>query len=226
MITSKEIHYQFDGNTLIIGTTDASEYYPFYSLFNSSNNGNPSTEIVDNIFLYYKHKNPIKVRHYYDINTYSQLFSSMKSDARISVFRFILDGRYYKIASSRGYLSDKDDNILLILCTNSRSVNAEGEIDTQNLKLFVSTEFQDNEIYKNIYKRVYREYIQYCYVNNIDVVFSTSEKIEEQVFNNNFELKFNNLTELKEHLNNEVKSIYSFDESVYQPSEEIEEGVS
>ena len=91
--------------------------------------------------------------------------------------------------------------------------------------MFVSNEFITNEIYKNVYKKVDAEIIQKCLLLNIDVFFTSSEKITNSVYQNEFEVSYNNLTELHEHLNSGIGNNLFFDESIYHqlPEEETEE---
>ena len=60
---------------------------------------------------------------------------------------------------------------------------------------------------------------------DIDVFFTSSEKITNSVYQNEFEVSYNNLTELHEHLNSGIGNNLFFDESIYHqlPEEETEE---
>lgn len=223
MILDNSFYGDFYGNPFVIGTTNKNEYYPVYAASNdlvrrSYQSGEPLMEhIIDDISLYKKLKNEAK-RRYGGITKYADLFYCLRQSIKPDVFEFVISDYHYYLNCTKGYISDADDNILLILCTNSQQMfDHRGNLITKNLKLFVSNRLINNEIYKNIYKKIDSEYIRFCYQKDIDVVFTTSEKIQKQVFSNDFEVRFDNLTQLNDHLNSGIGNNLFFDESPYQP---------
>lgn len=199
-------------NLFIIGTSDRNEYYPVYAISDGLHE-----KIISNVFLFHKPKNAIEMYGSYGGNKrYNTLFDALRNSIRARVFNFTFNDMDYSLHINKGYIADKHDNILLLLSTKSfRIFDEEEELIAENLRLYVSTELINNGIYKNIYKKIEKEYIQYCYKKNIDVVFTTSEKIEQQVFSNNLKKDFKSITELHEYLNNEVENIFFFDDSIY-----------
>jgi len=217
MILSKKSFGNFIFNPLVIGTSDKSEYYPVYTILKNSYSSRaggkylPLEGISSNVFLFYKPRNYAEL--WEGSHRYDDLFGGLALSMKPKVFKFTFNDISHSLHFNKGYIADKDDNILLVLCTNSLEVfNEDNELITENLRLYISTRFIKNEIYKNIYKRIDRDYIHYCYDKGIEVVFTTSEKIEQQVFNNNFKVEFENLTELNEHLNSGVGNNLFFEE--------------
>jgi len=222
MILSRHLRGSFYGNPFVIGTTDKNEYYPVYAAFNNENsltvrnhNGKLLNEfIIGNIYLYKKPS--IEAKNLNRIgNRYEDLYYFFEDSIFSNIYEFIYKNINHKLYVSKGYISDVNDNILLILCTNSTELfDNENNINTQHLKLFVSNQFILDEKYKNVFKRINSKYISYCYKNDIEVVFTTSRKIEEQVFKNNININFSSITELTEHLKNDVGKNLFFGENV------------
>lgn len=190
----------FTGNPFIIGTTDINEYYPVYSIGVDANYNQISEYIIDDIKSYQKIKN-ISARRT-GFTRYDDLFQVLQSYHRPDVYQFTSNDENYYLTCSKGYIVDKDDNILLLLTSKEDFIFLpDGNLKNEVLKLFVSTELINNDIYKNVFKKINTEYIDYCYKNNIEVVFTTSHNIEERVFKNNFSPQYSNLEELNNILN-------------------------
>jgi hypothetical protein len=221
MILDNSLYGNFYGNPFVIGTTNRNEYYPVYAVSDELieqvyhyRGERLSEPIIDGILLYKKPINNAK-RKYGGLNKYADLFTCLSQSAKSDVFEFTINDESHYLNCSKGYMSDIDDNILLVLCSNSPQLfNHRGELITKNLRLYVSNRLVNNEVYKNIFKKIDSEYIHFCYENDIDVIFTTPEKIQKQVFNNDFKVEFDNLTELHEHLNSGIGNNLFFDEPV------------
>ncbi len=230
MILRNYNYGNFEGNPFVIGTTDKNEFFPIYTVFEDSrryeysDNVNFLSEVLyENVYLYRK---PISKSSlgYSSYSKYADLFNALQVSGKPERFGFEVNGTAHFLTITRGYIADEFDNILLILTTKSFEVFDENNdtLKSENLRLYVSTDLVNNEIYKNIFKKIDTEYIDYCYKNNIDVIFTTSDKIHNHTFKNDFKVEFNNLTELQEHLNSGIGNNLFFDESIYhRPQEEV-----
>lgn len=228
MILANSYHGRFNGNPFIIGTTDKNEYYPAYAasdnLLNDYYRGNErlSENVLNDILLYKKPVNNAITKRS-GMSKYADLFYNLQYSINSDVFEFVVNDVHYYLTCSKGYIADIDDNILLMLCTNNEDLfDDRGNLQSKNLKLFVSNRLINDSIYKNIFKKIDSEYIHFCYENDIDVVFTTSDKIQNTVFSNNFEVKFDNLTELNDHLNSGVGNNLFFSEDIYL-NEDVQE---
>ena len=238
----------FEGNPFVIGTTSKNKFFPVYALFEnqrrndyySSNDSINclSEHLVRDVFMYRKPDNKA-IRNYANYTRYPDMINSLQTSGKPEVFQFLVNDEPHFINIMKGYISDKFDNILMLLTCKSEFIkpnqmtltadifksNYSEELNNEKLQLFVSNEFITNEIYKNVYKKVDAEIIQKCLLLNIDVFFTSSEKITNSVYQNEFEVSYNNLTELHEHLNSGIGNNLFFDESIYHqlPEEETEE---
>lgn len=231
MILANSYHGSFTGNPFIIGTTDKNEYYPAYAAsddllssgYTRRRSSERLSELVLNDILLYKKPVNAAINKYGGITKYADLFYCLQYSISSDVFEFTVNDVKYYLTCSKGYIADADDNILLLLCTNNEDLfDNRGNLQSKNLKLFVSNKLINNSIYKNIFKKIDSEYIHFCYENDIDVVFTTSEKIQNSVFSNNFKVDYNNLTELNDHLNGGVGSNLFFSEEIYL-NEDVQE---
>jgi hypothetical protein len=204
MIIRNYIYGRFEANPFVIGTTNRNEYFPVYAIFENQafnySENKLSEHLINDIFLYKKPQNNTYTK--VGIRRYDDLFTVLKDSGKINVYTFVYNEVNYYLNCLKGYIADENDNILLILTTNSFNIFKEytGDLKTDNLKLYVSNELIINEKYKNLFKKINSEYIQYCYNNNIEVVFTNSEKIQKTVYSNDFNVEFNNLEELNNHL--------------------------
>lgn len=214
MIVSKRNYGRFVRNKFKIASSIDNKYVPIYatSFFNSQNfleEHTAITNVFDNLFLYYRPANRANLR-ITDNSKYDVLLDVLKSSLTPSTYKFIYLGESYYLNCLKGYIADEKDNILLCLTSKTKIYFEENVLKHSNLRLFVSVELLKNEIYKNFYKKINSLYIEYCYENAIEVIFTTSEKIEEKLYKNSFKVEFSNLTELNEHLKEDVNSILNY----------------
>lgn len=225
MILSSNLYGSFKGNPFIIGTTNRNEYYPVYAathfidrIYDNNNyyNGERLMENIVNEVSFYKKPTNGAERRYGSLSKYADLIEALTKSVNSDVFEFTISETSYYLTCNKGYIADIDDNILLILCTKSTTLfDDDGNIIPNNLRLYVSNNFVTNPIYKNVYKKIDSEYIHFCYENDIEVVFTTSEKIQKQVFKNDFEVTFDNLSQLQEHLTSGLGDNIFFNEEEY-----------
>ena len=218
-------HFRINPN--VIGITDCNEYFPVYVVFshsmyryNVNNYGESlSEQIVDDSYLYHKPYLLEKGR-YADGSQYSDLFRFIDT-IDVSSYTFKFEDEHHFLTCSKGYLADSDGNILMILCTKGFDIFTDDinqDVLNNNMTvLFISTELINNPIYKNVYKKLQSEYIQECHEKEVEVIYTTSKKIEERVYGNGFKVEFNSLTELDEHLKGDVGSNLFYVEEIMQP---------
>ena len=218
-ILSKNTLGNFIGNAFVIGTTLKNKYYPVYIIDEAYEKETASTanmlyqKVIGDVLIYEKPLFNRSILAEGSKFTHVGFFRRLRTESRLCRLNFISNQEYYQIYVMRGYLVDDWDNILLCLCTKSRNIfDKEGELITSNLKLFVSNELINNSIYKNVFRQLNKEYIDFFYKNDIDVVFTTSKKIQNSIFGNHFKLEFKNINELNNHLKTEVKHLLNFDE--------------
>lgn len=220
-----------------VGTSNKNEFIPLYTLLESKrlsgynpDSSNFSEHIVNNIFMYHKpiFSDGISFSEFEFCRTMPNLLSVFVSYDRNGIYRFKLGEDYIYVNVGGGYLMDTAGNILLMLCCKSPEIiqgvsdavlsTSHVKVDRQylpeKLRLMVSTELIRNVQYKNFYKRIEKEILQSMYDMKIDVIFSTSEKIEQSLFKNDFEVSFNTLEELNETLNSGIGNI------LFQPETE------
>lgn len=238
----KEHYHHIRNDIYKVGTTNRNEFYPVYASLEelkvngySSDSDTFSQHIIGGIFSYHKpaYCNGISIRGYSVISNFNALMSTFQGYNAMSVFRFKVGEDTFYLNVTGGYIADTNGNILLVLCAKSSTITGWNNIMTtdnivdddhnyftDNLRLMVSTELLKNEKYKNVYKKINTEIVQSCFDMNIDVIYTTSQKIEESLYKNDFKINFQNLTELNEHLQSGIGRTYFLNETVYQEVEE------
>lgn len=240
----KETYHSIKNSIYEVGTTNRNEFYPVYAsleklrVLGFANSDTFSKHIIDGIYSYHKpiYCNGINIRGFSLITNFNSLMSAFQGYNSMSVLRFKVGEDTFYINVTGGYIADTEGNILLVLCAKSSTISSVANImttdnivddnqnyHTNNLRLLVATEFFKEEKYKNIYKRIEKEIIQSCYEMGIDVMFTTSKKIEESLFKNDFEIEFQSITELHEHLQSGIGRTYFFNETDFQRREELED---
>tara|TARA_R110000803_G_scaffold159415_1_gene223532 strand:- start:422 stop:1216 length:795 start_codon:yes stop_codon:yes gene_type:complete len=199
MITEPYVYGTFQGNPTKVGVSSENEYFPIYSLEHKE-------EILNGVFSYEK---PIK-RHRLNIYTYLDLVVHFKESLSCGKFSFKYKGEPNEVYAIKGCILDKESNILLLLGANDKNLFDKENLVNSKLRLYVSSELLKNENYKNLYKYLYSNYIQECIDEDVQFVVMTSKEIEKRVFSNTFELKYDNVTELNEHLKNDIADIFNF----------------
>lgn len=232
MIT-RDAHGTFEPNPEIIGVTDCNAYFPFYAALSHRNNRRYvnnygpeiSEQIVRDIFSYHKpYLKPEKINRRPNGSQYSDMFMFMDG-LDVATYGFKFEEETHLVVCCKGYLADVDDNILLLLCSNSMELfrdERNTELKSENLRLYVSSELIINEKYKNLYKKIHTEYINSCCELDIEVIYTTSKKIENSTFDNGFKIEYKNLTELDEHLKSRVGENLFYVDDIRQPVQEEE----
>jgi len=161
--------------------------------------------------------------------SYDDILTSLTHPGYSNLVRhkFDVNSVRHSVGVYRGYLCDENKNILMVLTYRGSHEEALiGDINPRHLRLFVSKDFLVNPIYKNLYKRLYTDYILRCIEEDVEVLYLKSEEIEARVFSNQFKVEFNSITELMSHLSTEVAEVFAYVEPVYiTPSLEDEESL-
>lgn len=193
-------HYgSFSRDEYAIGTTSKNTYYPLYSQLENQRIGQTQ-------YMYYKPN--LDALH--GISRYNELFNDFRSKLYFSRFNFVSNDDNHFILVMKGYIANHLQQPLLMIgvsdYNNDLTIYDEAISDETKakLKVFVATELLNNDIYSNIWRKIDREFIQGCYQEGITVEFCTIDKIEKTFFSNEFVLEYNNLTELNNHLKNNV----------------------
>ena len=86
--------------------------------------------------------------------------------------------------------------------------------------MFVANELLTVKYYKNVFRKLNTMFLDYCYQNDIEVVFTSSKKIEKEVFKSGVNIKFDSATELNNILQSGIGENYFFDASNYINTDE------
>lgn len=211
-------------NKEVIGTTCCNSLIPVFTLQDSLNRTTffYSKKIENtNSYLYYKPSIS-------QVNTASRKFDDFLyyfchgySPLR---FRFKVGGEDNSVVITGNSVLDEQGNILSILTYKQEFLTSDlnvsliedsrGNLNYNALVLIVSTEFTINPIYKNLYKKFYKEVIEMAIVKNVDVLLVSKDKIDEKLFKNSFKIEINNINTLNELLNDEIGNILFEEEEV------------
>lgn len=194
--------------TTTVGTSDCNEYFPIFAL-----GAHRVLKIMPEDVTIVEYCMPIiQVSNQYSVSrNYSDLLYHLRDHSSTSSpakYKFIVGGELKFLNVDRGMLFDDEGNILLclalktqyILSTPKEAIIAGTPAD--KFALFI-TDKLDNEIYKNVKKRLVESYINVCEELNIDII--KTRRLNSWIFNNNVEKrKFKNVTDMKKHLREEV----------------------
>ena len=200
-------------NRSFIGYKKSAVYFPIYSLFSYSEND-----------LYYK---PAKLSITYRSKiSYDDILEKLRisTHLHISTNIFKFENEEYRIYSQLGYLWT-EDHTLLMLTTNDpeNTFTPDGnDVYYDKLRLYVSLEFMTDVIYKNIYARINKEYIQECFEKGVEVVYTTSEKIDKYIFTNPYVKNIVDIPTLMENIDEEGFNLLTF----VPPMQEVEQELS
>jgi hypothetical protein len=203
---------EFSGNEFKIGSSATSYFIP---IINCHREGSRHQRIYEGDFIIYNrpalNKNSPKKFNLRD-------FLGMINES-VGLYPFNLGVGEEKIIIhvAKGYIVNEKDELLMVLTTKpdrlslhyqSRYSNVSiPKENAKHLTLLISTELLTNPVYSNFYKKLEKEYILDAYKAEIPVVFTTTSKIEKLTYSNEFELKFNTVDELQNHLRDNVGNI-------------------
>lgn len=159
---------------------------------------------------------------YYNVTTLAQIqeFLINKNYLANAYYKFKGENRHVIIGP--GVVYGPDHKILMCLCIRKNTVidnvdygnsldnnfifDSRGNfIGYNHFILYLATEFFTIPEYEAFYKKIYKDYIQFCYTKGVEVRIVSSQEIEKNTFANEFEINFATITELDYNLKNEVK---------------------
>jgi hypothetical protein len=197
-----------------MGTSDSNDYLPFYAY-------NSAVLITEGVIGYYLPMRKLAVNY---INRYSQLFDHLTKGTSTKAYKIGSEEDSHFIYIIKGAIFDESGAILMLLTIKDIDIvdfyeynskfNEDG-IKHEKFKLFVSTKFMSSSLYTNVFKKIEKEYISECINKNINVEYTTSDNIKEAVFKNPFKPEFNNMTQLNEHLKEEVSILLNHTEQPF-----------
>lgn len=201
----------FSKNLFKIGVSIDSPYVPFINVVNKE-----FLITREKGFMYHKpdwnKQNGIRISR-------STLINNLNERQEVICAKVIKSpNEYISIGVGKGYIVDEKDNILLLLGVKQEKINDMSFFSTnpdskelsfaqENLVLFISSELMKNKTYSALYKILEKEYIKDAYSYDIDVLITTSEKIENLCYSNNFKIEFNSINQLTNYLKHDVKNI-------------------
>ena len=106
------------------------------------------------------------------------------------------------LSLKKKYCSEKDSWV-----DNNSSQLRITDTNSEHFVLFLSTELFNNPNYTVFYKKLQKEFIDTFHKIGVEVRIIPSSKIEEANYSNNFNMNFNKIDELTNHLNNDVQHL-------------------
>lgn len=192
----------FNPDISVIGTTDSNEYFPFYALIDTEHNYYEEQimeQIIGNVSSYCK---PSGSHRTWSVSGYPNLFKALTNQLSAKLYVFKNGDDVHEVSVGKGFIMDDNNDFLMLLTTNEDiSWNEMIEKGYSNLRLYLSSDFITNPIYRNLYKKMTTDYLSEFFKLGIEVVFIPTKEIEKRCFSNAFQVEFDSLQELDEHLN-------------------------
>lgn len=191
-----------------IAYSDCNSYIPIYAIFSHT------LFIFENDQKVIEYSNPIINNEYMQgFRQYSQLEYYLKSTNIVRKYNFTVAGEVQSVFLHRGVVFDSNLNILLCVAIDSKYLLGTSFIqimenpDISKFTVFKTNRFVTNPLYKNLSKNLEKTYVQKLRELGVDII--ETYRIDDWLFKNSFKMpKFKNLKEMKEHLNEEIPSIW------------------
>jgi hypothetical protein len=131
----------------------------------------------------------------------------------------------------KGLIIDKDSGqVLMCLTLKQEELNYDfplkemsksdfsntDNIDYHKFIMFVSTELVSNSKYSVFYRRLQKIYLNFCFEKGIEMRIISASIIKKNTFANSFKVAFNSITQLQDHLNNDVQHIFMTNEELFR----------
>lgn len=175
-------------NPLKAGTNLSNRFVPIYSI------GGREELSDENSYLFYKPQNKYASA---GVNTYDDLlYKLVDPNMYFHVYAFKSGGISQRAYVGTGYMADANtDDILLCLCSDGYD---EKNYDISKMRLYLSNEFVNGDVYKNVYKRVNSEYIVPLQEEGVEVIIKSAVAIDNELFNAVPSPKFESIDKLDE----------------------------
>ena len=202
-----------------IGTSDCNLYIPLYVLSYLD----PSL-VVGNVIQYSAPNAEITDRRLNRSRQYNNFFRYLqKVNNSMMTFQYTLGSSEHFLTVRHGIIYNEEGRILLCVGVDmdkitSYSVNTEVRNNLRNTDycIFLSTLFTTSPIYKNVYKKVFTDFLTPAKREGIDIIETSN--IEKWLFKNNYSLpKFKTISDIKKYLQS-IPEIFVFGEKL--PTEE------
>lgn len=133
---------------------------------------------------------------YRRISNYRQLKDILCGYHNSAVFSFRVGGEGEEVVATKGFLMSPEGDVLMSLSLRSTEDNINKYAiqspltlaDSEDLVLLLSHDFTNSEKYKNLYRRLHKEYIVEVIEESIDILHTTSQRIEKLLFSNDLKI--------------------------------------
>lgn len=204
MIINKNIYGNYENNYNHLITIKNNAYYPI-NIFNN-------ILLFDDTFFYCKPKQTLK----YTYSRYDTLLENLNYNNTNNFFKFKFENENYFVNIMKGFIEDDFGNVLLVLCTNDNNIlkndSNEEIISNDSLRLYISHEFSKDILYKNVYKKIFKEYITLFINDNIDIVYMSVDKLNKKLYYYNYNTTFDSITEMDNYLTFKIPELYFLNE--------------
>ena len=173
-------HYYIE-DKMNIGSGPHNHYMPLYTT--------TRIEKIGDTYFYYGF---IKDHGYYNINSYNQLYDTLKGNDN-NIRRF----SKANVSLLPGYMWNplSGDPLLMLAINHINWYDADYRAKTKHFRLYLSTSLVTSEQYKNLWKNIQKNYLPYFHENRIPVIITTSKGILRETMNDGITLKFRHHSE-------------------------------
>jgi len=192
----------FQGDPFTVGATDLTGLWPLYAL---PLDGNRSLErVLDGVHVY---ERPVDGRYATRLSSYGDLMASLTENLYTTDYRHVAKAGEAHFTACRGYLAHKGGDPLTILCSRTEDPFSGpwGNADPEKLVHFVASDFHADPKSRGIHKKVRELWVDPLMASGVETVFLPPRRILERVYRSGFGVGFNDLEELRFHLENEVR---------------------
>ena len=210
-----------------VGVSLFVDYIPFYAVhaYNSTVTGLQRYSESEFEYPVFKNKGESRISRYADLFSYLNGDSQAKSVA----YSFKNKDDDYTAYVSHGIMRDDSDNILLALAIQRdyfqefyNAFSNSVDIDYSKLTLFVANDFITNQKYSYLWKKVEKEYYYGAIEKGCIIEVRDSSYIESILFQDGINVKFDNLTEFHQFLNDSMYNTF-VEEMILIPVEDEED---
>jgi hypothetical protein len=196
--------------TSIIGTSDCNEFVPFYSLLNHQ-----QLKIKDSEVRIMEYALPLTFgSNVNSARNFRELLRYISNpNYPMLKFNFTIAGASHSVYIYQGLILSEEGEILVALGINTEHIlnntftKISSDMSPSNFTLFISSKL-DAEIYKNLKKKLEKEYFSVFRAADIDII--TTSRTNKWVFKNNFKKpKFKSVKEMNMYLQEVPKVLIS-----------------
>lgn len=190
-----------------IGTSDCNTYLPLYSMFHHE-----LISFKDKETRVMEYALPTIPSYCHNFRNFGSLLAYLKSTQQVVRFNFVIAGEPHYVFLHRGLMLSAEGEVLMCIGIDTEYLMGtpyallRDTPDYNKYILFVSNKLLQEARYKNLLKRLEKEYFPYFSTANIDVVYSS--KIPNWIFKNNYKKpKFKSVKESTQHLKEDIPKL-------------------